>query len=47
MSGCCSAGRKAEKITVKFLDGSVKTYATRPEAVAAVTRAGGGTIRGA
>jgi hypothetical protein len=43
---CC--GRKdPEKITVTFPDGSVKVYATRPDAVAAVTRAGGGVIRGA
>lgn len=47
MAGCCGTARKDSKITVTFSDGKVKTYATRPEAVAAVTRAGGGTIRGA
>ena len=43
---CCGSRSKPAQITVRFPDGKVKTYATRPEAVAAVTRAGGGTITG-
>ena len=44
---CCGTARKAGQITVTFPNGTSKVYATRPEAVAAVTRAGGGTIKGA
>lgn len=44
---CCGRPGNDGKITVEFPDGTVRTYATRPEAVAAVTRAGGGVIRGA
>jgi hypothetical protein len=44
---CCGRKDGEGRITVTFPDGSVRVYATRPEAVAAVTRAGGGVITGA
>ena len=43
----CCGRTDPTKITVTFPDGSVKTYAPRVDAVAAVTRAGGGVIKGA
>lgn len=43
---CCAAS-KPTAITVTKPDGKVVTVATRPEALAVVTRAGGGVIKGA
>jgi hypothetical protein len=47
MAGCCGAPGGSGKVTVKFPDGKVKTFGTRPEALAAITRAGGGSMRSA
>ena len=44
---CCGKPATATTITVTFPDKTTKTYASRPDALAAITRAGGGTMRGA
>ena len=44
---CCGQSGKTGRITVKFPDGKTGTYGTRPEAIAAITRAGGGVMKGA
>lgn len=44
---CCGRPEGPTTITVTFPDGTTRTYASRPDAVAAVARAGGGTIKGA
>ena len=47
MACCGRPSSEAGQITVTFPDGKTKRYATRPEAIAAITRAGGGVMKGA
>lgn len=46
MPGCCDREKKPAKVTVKYPDGSTKTYDSRPQAVAAMTRVAGAKITG-
>lgn len=46
MPGCCER-RKDAQITVILPSGETKPAASRPAAIAMVTRAGGGIIKGA